>query len=170
MLSGNFFHHFWGAVTFSIMTLSILTPSIMTLQTIKPSKWTLSITTLSITECYKTFSWFIDIPIKLECFLTGRPFKIILMTASKARAHPSKTSIRFYTLRYSLGLTQKQHARLERPVRDKHSSLLQNFFKWKLLWVYWVLYTIVGITLNIMTLSWMHEKYNHSVYRYSAQQ
>jgi hypothetical protein len=57
----------------------------------------------------------------------GKPFQPNLMFAGKARAYPSEAPFRCSTLGQALGLTHKYSNRLERPARDKHSSLFQTF-------------------------------------------
>ena len=59
---------------------------------------------------------------KLEC-LSPRPS---LMFVSKYRASPREAPFKYSTLGWAAGLTHIHLTKLERPARDKHSSLLQN--------------------------------------------
>jgi hypothetical protein len=60
-------------------------------------------------------------------FVLGKPFQARLMILSKAGACPRRPPIRTSPLRLSPCLTHKHESRLERPARDKHSSLLGTF-------------------------------------------
>ncbi len=53
----------------------------------------------------------------------GKSIQSVLIFVGKARAYLSKSSFRFSTP----GLTFKHYTRLERLVRDKHTSLLRTF-------------------------------------------
>ncbi len=68
---------------------------------------------------FVTFEW----AQKARVFVPGKPFESILMFASKARVYPSEASFGCYTLRKASGLACIQKTKLERPVRDKHSTL-----------------------------------------------
>jgi hypothetical protein len=51
------------------------------------------------------------------------------MFTSKAGAYPREEPLRYSPLRYAPGLTNKNNTRMERPAKDKHSSLLKTFVK-----------------------------------------
>jgi hypothetical protein len=57
----------------------------------------------------------------------GRPFQLSVMFVGKAVVYLSEVPSRCSTLGLAPGLTHKHPTRLERPTRDKHSSLLGKF-------------------------------------------
>jgi hypothetical protein len=60
-------------------------------------------------------------------FVTSKSFQHSLMFVSEARAYPRVEHLKGVALGIGSGLTRKNNTRLERLVRDKHSSLLQTF-------------------------------------------
>ncbi len=60
----------------------------------------------------------------------GKLFQLSLMIVGKVGPYHIEEPFSCSTIRQVPGLTLKQQTRLERPLRDKHSSLLQTFFNY----------------------------------------
>jgi hypothetical protein len=66
-------------------------------------------------------------PNKLESMSLGKPLKHKSSALGKARSLPYSGAPERYFTRVGSGLTHEHWTRLERPVKDKHSSLFQTF-------------------------------------------
>jgi hypothetical protein len=62
-----------------------------------------------------------------KSIVPGKPFQLSLMFEGKTGAYPSEASLRCSSLRSAPSLTQVHFAKLEKPARDEHSSLLGKF-------------------------------------------
>ncbi len=60
-------------------------------------------------------------------FVPGKPFRPSLMFVGKAKAYARVEQLKCTSLVLGPGLSYKHWTRLERLVRDKHSSLLRKF-------------------------------------------
>ncbi len=59
-------------------------------------------------------------------FVLDKPFQSGLMSVGKAEAYPRVEQLKCTSLGLAPGLSYKHWTWLERPARDKHSSLLQK--------------------------------------------
>jgi len=64
-------------------------------------------------------------------FVPGKPFQPSLMFVSKAGAYLNEAPLRCSTLGCAPSLTHQHETKLERPARDKHSSLLDTFVNYR---------------------------------------